>query len=106
MSERKSGGRGSRPLKTRVKTARGRKTSSTRWLQRQLNDPYVQAARAERERDGGEREQRARGSWHAGGVHSGEGLGHVGVRPTGLGGGAGRGPSARDEVRFAHSQLR
>lgn len=34
-------------LKRRVKTARGRKTSSTRWLQRQLNDPYVEAARAE-----------------------------------------------------------
>ena len=31
--------------KTRVKTARGRKPSSTRWLQRQLNDPYVAAAR-------------------------------------------------------------
>jgi len=29
----------------RVKTARGRTTSSTRWLQRQLNDPYVQAAK-------------------------------------------------------------
>lgn len=28
----------------RVKTARGRKTSSTRWLQRQLNDPYVREA--------------------------------------------------------------
>ncbi len=28
----------------RVKTARGRKLSSTRWLQRQLNDPYVQEA--------------------------------------------------------------
>lgn len=28
----------------RVKTARRRKTSSTRWLQRQLNDPYVQEA--------------------------------------------------------------
>jgi 23S rRNA (uridine2552-2'-O)-methyltransferase len=27
--------------KTRVKSARGRKTSSTRWLNRQLNDPYV-----------------------------------------------------------------
>lgn len=26
---------------TRVKTARGRKNSSTRWLKRQLNDPYV-----------------------------------------------------------------
>ncbi|WP_020399171.1 RlmE family RNA methyltransferase [Kordiimonas gwangyangensis] len=31
--------------KVRVKTARGRKTSSTRWLQRQLNDPYVAEAR-------------------------------------------------------------
>ena len=38
---------GSRGLHTRVKTARGRKTSSTRWLQRQLNDPYVQAAKRE-----------------------------------------------------------
>jgi len=28
-----------------VKTARGRKLSSTLWLQRQLNDPYVAAAR-------------------------------------------------------------
>jgi 23S rRNA (uridine2552-2'-O)-methyltransferase len=27
-----------------VKSARGRKLSSTRWLQRQLNDPYVAAA--------------------------------------------------------------
>ncbi|NOZ42481.1 MAG: RlmE family RNA methyltransferase, partial [Alphaproteobacteria bacterium] len=30
--------------KARVKTARGRKISSVRWLQRQLNDPYVDAA--------------------------------------------------------------
>jgi 23S rRNA (uridine2552-2'-O)-methyltransferase len=30
---------------TRVYTARGRTISSTRWLQRQLNDPYVQAAK-------------------------------------------------------------
>jgi len=34
-----------RTLKQRVKTARGRKSSSTQWLQRQLNDPYVAAAR-------------------------------------------------------------
>ena len=33
-----------RGTSVRVKTARGRKPSSTRWLQRQLNDPYVQAA--------------------------------------------------------------
>lgn len=29
----------------RVRTARGRKSSSTRWLSRQLNDPYVAEAR-------------------------------------------------------------
>ncbi len=33
--------------KQRVKTAKGRKVSSTRWLERQLNDPYVKRARAE-----------------------------------------------------------
>ena len=27
--------------KTKVKTAKGRKNSSTRWLKRQLNDPYI-----------------------------------------------------------------
>ena len=31
----------------RVRTARGRKQSSTRWLERQLNDPYVRRAKAE-----------------------------------------------------------
>src|SRR3546814_6000384 len=31
----------SRPLTVRVKTARGRKISSQRWLNRQLNDEYV-----------------------------------------------------------------
>lgn len=36
-----------RPLKVRVKTARGRTTSSQKWLQRQLNDPYVARARRE-----------------------------------------------------------
>lgn len=30
--------------KTRVRSAKGRKTSSTRWLQRQINDPYVKKA--------------------------------------------------------------
>ena len=29
----------------RVKTAKGRKIASTRWLQRQLNDPYVEEAK-------------------------------------------------------------
>lgn len=33
--------------RVRVKTARRRTAASTRWLERQLNDPYVQAARAE-----------------------------------------------------------
>lgn len=31
--------------KSRVKTAKGRKTSSTRWLKRQLNDQYVEEAK-------------------------------------------------------------
>ncbi|MEY4879793.1 MAG: ribosomal large subunit methyltransferase [Pseudomonadota bacterium] len=35
-----------RPLRVRVKTAGGRKISSTRWLERQLNDPYVAEAKA------------------------------------------------------------
>jgi 23S rRNA (uridine2552-2'-O)-methyltransferase len=38
---------GGRSLKVRVKTARKRSLSSTLWLQRQLNDPFV--ARAKRE---------------------------------------------------------
>lgn len=41
QSQTKSRARGA---KVRVKTARGRKPSSTRWLQRQLNDPYVAEA--------------------------------------------------------------
>ncbi len=32
---------------TRVKTTRGRTAQSTRWLERQLNDPYVKKAKAE-----------------------------------------------------------
>ncbi|MCF8477030.1 MAG: RlmE family RNA methyltransferase [Pseudolabrys sp.] len=38
---------GSRDLKVRVKTGKGRKLSSKLWLERQFNDPYV--ARAKRE---------------------------------------------------------
>src|SRR3954453_13171546 len=34
-------------MTTRVRTAKGRKLSSTRWLERQLNDPYVKRAKAE-----------------------------------------------------------
>jgi 23S rRNA (uridine2552-2'-O)-methyltransferase len=36
-----------RPLKVRLKTGKGRTVSQKRWLERQLNDPYV--ARAKRE---------------------------------------------------------
>ena len=44
--ERRSDPRGIvRGQKTHVKTARYRKSSSTRWLQRQLNDPYVAASK-------------------------------------------------------------
>jgi len=45
MTGKNTSGRGQRDLKVKVKTARGRKLSSTRWLERQLNDPYVTAAR-------------------------------------------------------------
>jgi 23S rRNA (uridine2552-2'-O)-methyltransferase len=31
----------------RIRTAKGRKVSSTKWLERQLNDPYVKRAKAE-----------------------------------------------------------
>ena len=44
---RKSKSKISRSLKTRVKTAKGRRLSSTRWLERQLNDPYVMKAQEE-----------------------------------------------------------
>jgi 23S rRNA (uridine2552-2'-O)-methyltransferase len=39
------GSGGSRKLSVRVRTAKGRKIASTRWLQRQLNDPYVEEAK-------------------------------------------------------------
>lgn len=49
MSEKRpSGGKsvpGGRGLHQRVKTAAKRTVSSTRWLERQLNDPYVQEAK-------------------------------------------------------------
>jgi 23S rRNA (uridine2552-2'-O)-methyltransferase len=48
-SGRGLGGQGmeARSLRTRVKTAKGRKLSSMLWLERQLNDPYVKKAKAE-----------------------------------------------------------
>ena len=39
--------RGLPPGRQRVRTARSRSAQSTRWLERQLNDPYVKRARAE-----------------------------------------------------------
>ena len=47
MVKKPTSGRGQRDLHVRVKTARGRKLSSTLWLERQLNDPYVRRAKAE-----------------------------------------------------------
>jgi 23S rRNA (uridine2552-2'-O)-methyltransferase len=40
-------GRGARDLTVKVKTAKGRKLSSTLWLERQLNDPYVRQAKTD-----------------------------------------------------------
>jgi 23S rRNA (uridine2552-2'-O)-methyltransferase len=37
---------GARGLTTRLRTAKGRTTASQKWLERQLNDPYVRAAKA------------------------------------------------------------
>ena len=39
--------KGARGPRQRLRTARGRTASSTRWLERQLNDPYVRRAKAE-----------------------------------------------------------
>jgi len=47
VSGRGKAASGSRALKVRVKSGKGRKLSSKLWLERQLNDPYV--ARAKRE---------------------------------------------------------
>ena len=44
MTETNDSGRGRRDLRIKVKTAKGRKLSSTLWLERQLNDPYVGCA--------------------------------------------------------------
>jgi len=40
-------GRGQRDLKVKVKSARGKTVSQVKWLQRQLNDPYVKRAQLE-----------------------------------------------------------
>ena len=45
VAERSSATPGGRRLKQRVVTAKGRSVSSKLWLERQLNDPYVAAAR-------------------------------------------------------------
>ena len=45
MSRKSARSGGRREKKVRVKTARRRPASSTRWLDRQLNDPYVAEAR-------------------------------------------------------------
>lgn len=47
MAKQGTGTGGQRQLKVRLKTAKQRTLSSQRWLERQLNDPYV--ARAKRE---------------------------------------------------------
>jgi len=41
----KEGSSDNRRLAVRLRTARGRKLASTRWLTRQLNDPYVEEAK-------------------------------------------------------------
>ncbi len=45
--KKNTSGRGQRDLKVKVKKARGKTVSQVRWLQRQLNDPYVKRAKDE-----------------------------------------------------------
>jgi 23S rRNA (uridine2552-2'-O)-methyltransferase len=45
VARNSDGDSGARPLTVRVKSARRRKPSSTEWLARQLNDPFVAEAR-------------------------------------------------------------
>ena len=47
MAGKNTSGRGQRDLRVKVKSARGRRLSSTLWLERQLNDPYVKRAQAD-----------------------------------------------------------
>ena len=47
MGFRREQAAGRRSLKQRVKTGKGRTLSSKMWLERQLNDPYVQRAKRE-----------------------------------------------------------
>ena len=47
MTKTKGPHSGARNLAARLKTAEGRTTSSQRWLNRQLNDPFVLAAKAQ-----------------------------------------------------------
>jgi 23S rRNA (uridine2552-2'-O)-methyltransferase len=46
MSEKSKPGSGGREMAVRLRTARKRTTSQQKWLQRQLNDPYVAKAKA------------------------------------------------------------
>src|SRR4029079_98265 len=50
VKQKKEGGieqsGGGRRFAVKLKTAKGRKIASTRWLQRQLNDPYVAEAKS------------------------------------------------------------
>lgn len=45
MAKKENYSKGFRTKAVKVKTAKGRKLSSTNWLRRQLNDPYTQLAR-------------------------------------------------------------
>src|SRR5713101_189453 len=72
-----------RPLKTRVKTGKGRSVSSKRWLERQLNDPYV--ARAKREG------LRSRAAFKLAEIDAKHPLLKAGARIVGVGAAEGRG---------------
>ena len=47
MSKKPAAGQGPRVLRTKIKKKSGLKESSRRWLERHMNDPYVQRSKAE-----------------------------------------------------------
>jgi 23S rRNA (uridine2552-2'-O)-methyltransferase len=71
------GNSGARRLHARVRTAKGRKISSTQWLERQLNDPYVAEAKA--------KGYRSRAAFKLSQIHEKVGLIRAGARVVDLG---------------------
>ena len=73
---------GGRGLSARLRTAKGRSKASQRWLERQLNDPYVRAAR--------QKGLRSRAAFKLAEMDDKHGLLRPGARVLDLGAGTGK----------------